>query len=255
MKRTLTISLGIVAVAILGLYLLRCGRPGSPNLRPIEAALVAQRGAGFGVNAGSLLRTNALGDTLTDNQDPIFLNQVFPGTRKFFETLDGLGLNPIPGGLQPASCDKIRIIHIPNGIICRFLIGDGWSATYKDTAAHSGMMYFGQRGADNPIRAISHANTDALRRLAADAVTMSEGQVWEIANGVADTFGIDPSKFEKPRMYEEGLFEYRLGIYTIEYRKKGSDPINGLNYTRDFSLKAVSATKAALVRYSDFEAH
>ncbi len=62
------------------------------------------------------------------------------------------------------------------------------------------------------------------------------------------------SKFEKPKMYEEGLFDYRLGIYTVEYRKKGSDPVNGLNYTRGFSLKATSATTAVLVGYSHLEA-
>ena len=82
---------------------------------------------------------------------------------------------------------------------------------------------------------------------------MPEPQVWKIANRVADGFGIDPSKFEKPEMYEEGLFEYHLGIYTVRYRKKGSDPINQLNYTRDFSLRATSPTTAVLVSYSNLD--
>ncbi len=198
--------------------------------------------------------SNELGDTLIKAQDPLFLEQVMPKLNEFFSLLDGLSVNPLHGKLQPSSCDKIRIIHIPNGIICRLVIGDGWTATYIENSTFSGMMYFGQRGADDPIRAISHANTNTLHQLAQNAVSMSETEVWKIANRVADAFGIDQSEFEKPEMFEEGLFDYRLGIYTVRYRKKGSDPINQLNYTRDFSLKATSPTSAVLVSYSHLEA-
>lgn len=83
---------------------------------------------------------------------------------------------------------------------------------------------------------------------------MPQAEVERIANRVTDAFGIDRSKFEKAQIHEEGLFEYRLGIYTAEYRKKGSDPINQLNYTRGFSLKATSPATAVLVSYSHLEA-
>ena len=46
----------------------------------------------------------------------------------------------------------------------------------------------------------------------------------------------------------------RLGIYSVQYRKKGSDPVNQMNYTRSFSLKATSPTTAVLVSYSHLEA-
>ena len=69
-----------------------------------------------------------------------------------------------------------------------------------------------------------------------------------------NSFAVDRAKFEAPQLHEEGLFQYRLGIYTVEYRKKGSNPLNGLNYTRGFSLKATSPTTAVLVSYSHLEA-
>ena len=37
---------------------------------------------------------------------------------------------------------------------------------------------------------------------------------------------------------------------TVQYRKKGSDPINGLNYPITFSIRATSPTTAVLVMYS-----
>jgi hypothetical protein len=163
-------------------------------------------------------------------------------------------VNPFQGEIKPASCSKIRIIHIPNGIICPFVIGDGWTADYTENSTFSGITHFGQRGPDNPYRAISHAETNTLRRLSQRAVTMSEADVWTIAGRAAGAFGINPANFEKPEMYEEALFEFHLGIYTVRYRNKGSDPINQLNYTRDFSLQATSPTTAVLVRYSHLDA-
>lgn len=199
-------------------------------------------------------QTNQLGDALTDARAPLFLTKVLPKTREFFSKLDRLGLNPLPNEIQPDSCSKIRTIKIPGGLICPFVIGDSWTAEYMEGSSFSGITHFGQRGADNPFRAISHADADALRRLSQSAVAMPETEVWKIASRVADAFGIDPAKFEKPRMYEEGLFEYCLGIYTVEYRKKGSDPINQMNYTRSVSLKATSPSSAVLVSYSHLEA-
>jgi len=142
----------------------------------------------------------------------------------------------------------------PRGLSCWLVIDDRWTAHYIGTPSFSGITYFGQCGPDDPIRAISHANTNALRRLSQGANKMPESEVWRIVNRVAGAFGVNPAKYEKPRMYEEGRFEYNLGIYTVEYRKKGSDPINGLNYTRSFSLKATSSTTAVLVTYTHLEA-
>jgi hypothetical protein len=184
----------------------------------------------------------------------VFLKEVFPKFGQFIATLDRLGVNPLQHELRPAACTKIQLTTIPDGIMSRFVIGDGWTARYTQNPSFSGITHFGQRGPDNPYRAISQADTNAVSRLSQSAIRMSDADVWRIANSVADAFGIDPSKFEKPEMYEEGLFEYRLGIYTVRYRKKGSDPINQLNYTRDFSLKATSPTTAVLVSYSHFEA-
>lgn len=248
MKRCL---ISVVALALLSAFFLwrREGivvQPAQTN--PVLATLNRS------TPPAAALQTNQLGDVLTDARNPLFLSRVLPKTREFFSKLDRLGINPLPNEIQPDACGKIRTIKIPGGIICPFVIGDGWTAEYMEGSSFSGVTHFGQRGADNPFRAISHADTDALRRLSQNAVTMPETEVWKIASRVVDAFGIDPSKFEKPRMYEEGLFEYHLGIYTVEYRKKGSDPINQMNYTRSFSLKATSPTSAVLVSYSHLEA-
>jgi hypothetical protein len=191
---------------------------------------------------------------LIDAQDSEFVNNIFPKVRDFFAALNRLGVSPFESEIQPTSCGKIRVIHVPNGTICRFVIGDGWTTTFFENRTNSGMMHFGQRGADNPYRAISHADTTTLGRLSQSAIHMPEAEVRRIANRVAATFGIDPSMFEQPEMHEEGLFEHRLGIYTVRYREKGSDPVNQLNYTREFSLKATSPTTAVLVSYSNLEA-
>lgn len=253
MKRRI-ILVATTGVAIIAFYLLwrkpdvRVEKPEAPKA-PASAVIHPSS-----VTSYSVRTTNALGDTLTDAQDPEFVNRVFPKFREFVEVLDHLGVNPFQEEIEPALCSKIRIIKIPGGIMCPFVIGDGWTADYTENPTFSGITHFGQRGRDNPYRAISHADMNALRRLSQGAITMPEARVWTIANQVADAFEIDRSNFEKPQMFEEGLFEYRLGIYTVRHRKKGSDPVNQLNYTREFSLKAVSPTTAALVSYSHLEA-
>lgn len=116
------------------------------------------------------------------------------------------------------------------------------------------VMHFGQSGPDNPFRSISHADTATLARLSREAIQMSDESARLIAKQVEEAMAIDPTQFENPVMHEEGLFEHRLGMKTVRYRKKGSDPVNQLNYTRSFSLKATSATTAVLVSYSHLEA-
>src|SRR6266404_1918598 len=249
MKRRAKI-IAIVVAAIIAVYLLwqkRTGHVENPVSldAPAHGMIQTPPEGPFSTRA-----TNALGDILTDAQDPEFINNVFPKFREFVGALKRLGVSPFETDVQRGSCSKIRIIHTPNGIITPFVIGDSWTADYTRNGSFEGITHFGQRGADNPYRAISHANTNALRRLSERAITMPEAEVLKIENGVADAFGIDPSQFEKPQMFEEGLFEYHLGIYTVRYRKKGSDPINQLNYTREFSLKATSPTTAVLVSYS-----
>ncbi|MBI5388022.1 MAG: hypothetical protein HZA90_25440 [Verrucomicrobia bacterium] len=181
------------------------------------------------------------------------MNKVFPKFREFIATLNRLGVSPFESDVQPASCSKIRIIHIPNGIICPFVIGDGWTAEYTQAGSFEGITHFGQRGPDNPFRAISRADREALNRLSQQAITMPEAVAWPIADRIADAFGIDRARFEKPEIHEEALFEYRLGMQTIRYRAKGSDPLNQLNYTRSLTLKATSPTTAVLVMYADRE--
>ncbi|HEY0549900.1 MAG TPA: hypothetical protein VGF13_09880, partial [Verrucomicrobiae bacterium] len=108
---------------------------------------------------------NVLGDTLMAAQDPEFVNKVFPKFREFIAALNRLGLSPFSGEIQSGSCSKIRIIHLPNGLTCPFVIGDGWTADYLRSDSFEGIAHFGQRGPDNPFRAISRADTDALKRL------------------------------------------------------------------------------------------
>lgn len=240
----------MVAIAIVAFYVVR--REKTP--RQLGQAIAATPNQIRPDQSSSAARTNALGDILADAQDPVFLNKAFPKFREFLGALDRIGANPLHGEVQPSSCGKIRITQIPNGMLCQFVIGDGWAAQYTENSSFSGITYFGQRGPENPNRAISHADTNALHQLSQGAIIMPQAQVWTIANRVAETFGIDGSKFEKPEMYEQGLFDYHLGIYGVRYRKKGSDPINQLNYTREFSLKATSSTTAVLVSYMHLDA-
>ena len=254
MKRRI-ILVAIVVAAIVALYLLRQNpavrveRPSVPET-PDSATIQPPAERSYSGRA-----TNALGDTLTDAQDPEFVNKVFPKFREFVATLDRLGVSPFQDKISPAACSKIRIIQTPNGIICPFVIGDGWTADYTRNGSFEGITHFGQRGPDNPFRAISRADTDALSRLSQRAITMPEPVVWAIADRVTDAVGIERSRFETPQMHEEALFEYRLGLQTIRYRAKGSDPLNQMNYTRSFTLKATSPTMAVLIRYSNLEAH
>jgi hypothetical protein len=187
-------------------------------------------------------------DTRIDRQDPEFVQRVLPVVHEFFGTLKRAGASPLSDEL---SFNNIRIHHTPHGMDCRFLIGDSWTGTVVATKDYTGLIHFGQRGPDNPFRAISHANTNALSRLSKDAIKMPQDQAERIMNRIADAFNVDRSKFEKPEIYPEKMFDYDLGLYTIQYRKKGSDPINQLNYTLNFSIKATSPTTAVLVMYSE----
>lgn len=83
---------------------------------------------------------------------------------------------------------------------------------------------------------------------------MPQAETWKLAERVEKAFGIDRSRFEQPQMHEEALFEYRLGLQTVRYRVQGSNPLNQMNYTRSFTLKATSPTSAVLVSYSNLEA-
>jgi len=246
MRRTLIILGAIALIGLITLYLVQRAGPQSPLDRRSNIPK-SEVGA---IRTDLKQSTNALGDILVDAQDAAFLGQVFPKVQEFFASLDRLGLSPLQHAIQPGSCSKVRLIKVPDGTICRFVIDDGWTATFIQNSTNFGLMHFGQRGPDNPYRAISHADTNTLRRLSQGAIKLPETEVRRIANTVTHAFDIDASKFEKPEIFEEGLFEHRLGIYTVRFRKKGSDPINQLNYTRSFSLKATSPTTAVLVSYS-----
>ena len=113
-----------------------------------------------------------------------------------------------------------------------------------------GVLHFGERGPDNPFGAISNADTNAVIRLSERAIKMPEANATRIIDHVADKFEIDLSEFEKPEVFPEQMFQYDLGMYTVKYRKKGSDPINQLNYPISFSIRATSPTTAVLAMYS-----
>jgi len=243
----------IVAVALLVAIATYCLRPPAQRL---HSGTQPNRAITNPAQEGTWTfhrETNRLGDIIIDSDDPLFREGFLPKLRQFFSTLDRFGINPLHGDLQASQCNTIRIISVPNGQICRLIIREGWTATFVDRADYSGMMHFGQRGQDNPERAISDGNTNALARLSQSAVKMAEPEVWRIVNEIARPLGIDPAQFEKPELYEEGLFDYHLGVYTVRYRTKGSDPINQLNYTRTFSLRATSPTTAVLVGFAHLD--
>jgi hypothetical protein len=202
------------------------------------------------------MRTNApdseqlpvVSDILTNAQHPEFVNRVLPVVRDFFATLDRAGVNPIQDDLP---FNTVQLRDGPNGLMARFLIGDRWSCTAFVGPNVSSIVHFGERGPDNPFRAISHANTNALKRLSQKAVKMPQAEAARIINHITDVFGIDRSRFEKPRIYPEKMFEYDLGMFTVAYRKKGTDPVNQANYPISFSIRATSLTTAVLVMYSD----
>ena len=198
--------------------------------------------------------TNRLGHVLVDAHDSEFANRIFPKFREFVATLEGAGVSPFGEEVSQASCSKIRVTRIPNGVLCPFVIADKWTADYLRTDTFEGIAHFGQVGPDNPFRAISRADTNALSRLAQQAVAMEHAETWKIADRVVDAVGVDRSRFETPQMIDEALFEYQLGFQTVRYRTKGTDPLNQMNYTRSFTLKATSPTSAVLVRYSNLDA-
>jgi len=183
-----------------------------------------------------------------DAEDAEFVQQVLPLLRDFFAALDKAEVNPIKGELQ---FNKVQIHHGRNGTTCRFLIGDSWTATTYVGAGFSGILHFGERGPDNPFRAIGGADTNTLARLAERAIKISQPEAEQIIERIANALGIDRDKFEKPEIYPEQMFDYALGMYTAQYRKKGSDPINRANFPVTFSIRATSSTTAVLVMYSN----
>lgn len=220
MKRSRVILTAIVLVALSAVYFVAREKPHpQSNRREVVPDIQIEV-----EKTNTEPQVNTLNDPIRNSGDTEFQRKVIPGTREFFVKLDRLGLNPLNGAFHPDSCSKIRVTEIPDGIMCQFIIDGRWSAMYTDNPAFSGIVYFGQRGPDDPIKAISHADTNTLRRLSETAVTLPPKEVWRIAASVADAFGINPSKFEKPDIYEEKLFTYNLGIYTVRYRRKGTDP-------------------------------
>jgi hypothetical protein len=196
------------------------------------------------------VNTNAapLEQRSTDAQDKQFTERVLPVFQTFLSTLDQAGISPLT---EQPSFNSVRFLRSPDATVCQFLIGDQWAAMYVESSAFRGITHFGQRGPNNPFRAISHANTNALIRLSQNAIKMPETEAKRILNDIADAaFHVDRSKYEKPEIYPEKLFNYDLGLWTVQYRKKGTDPINQLNYALSFSIRATSPTTAVLVSYT-----
>ncbi len=244
--------LGIIAAFVV--VIVMCRRPNEARDDTPSVAVASEAASAPTSQASATQITNAMGDLLADHQAPVFLAKVFPTFRDFTMKLKQLGISPFDGDPTPESCGKIRVIKTANGIICTFNIGVRWTADYVKNGSYEGIAHFGQRGPDNPFRAISRADTEALRKLSDAAVNMPETEVWKMTERIESAFGIDRSRFEPPIIHEESMFEHRLGMHTVRYRHKGADPLNQMNYTRSFTLKATSPTKAALVRYSNMEA-
>lgn len=245
MRRSVAI-IGILIAAVALVYMRQRTKDGAAQTRTPPAPTPATTRVAADA-APSRRQPRSSGFVSTDVHDPEFVQRVLPVVREFFATLDRAGVNPIKGELQ---FNKVQTLRGPNGMTCRFLIGDSWSATTHISEKFSGVMHFGERGPDNPFRAISDANTNALMRLSERAIRMPPEEAERITEHVANTFGVDRSKFEKPEMFPEKMFHYDLGMYTVQYRKKGSDPINQLNYPLSFSVRATSRTTAVLVMYS-----
>ena len=248
MKRTVVIIVVALVIIIAVLTTARFKR-GAVKTRAIGPAMTMITNAAP-TNAAYPGRSPArLGDVITDAQDPEFVERVLPGLRRFFATLDRAGVNPLKD--KPLAFDKIKISYPPNGLSCQFVMNDSWTAIYDDTPKYSGIMYFGQRGPDNPNRAISHANTNALIRLSQRAIKMPQVEAERIINEITEAFSVNRSQFEKPQIIPVRMFEYDLGMYSVRFRKRGTDPLNGMNYTLRFSIKATSPTNAVLVEYGD----
>jgi hypothetical protein len=186
----------------------------------------------------------------TNSQDREFTERVLPAFRAFLSTLNRAGVNPF--NEPPSSFSAVRFMKTEHAMVCRFLVGEGWAATYLEVPKKSfhGITQFGQTGPDNAFRAISHANTNALGRLSQSATKMPEAEAQRILIRIADAFGVDRSKHEKPEIYPEKMFDYDLGLWTAQYRRKGTDPINQLNYAFSFSIKATSPTTAVLAEFT-----
>jgi hypothetical protein len=198
------------------------------------------------------------GTVRTDVSNPDFVNKVLPSVRQFFASLDRAGVNPLKS-LDTGAISSIQFMPSHAGISCRFVIDNQWTMFYKavdksdELVPFSRIMHFGQRGPDNPFRAIGHADTNALSRLSQGAVAMPQQNLEKIIESVVGALAIDRSKYDKPEIYPEALFDYDLGLQTVRYRLKGSDPINQLNYARTFTLKPTSSTSAVLVSYSNLD--
>lgn len=241
MRVPIVILILVTAVCVL-CFALRTRRAASnASQTPTKAAIQS------GVDrSNSQPRSSPTGAILADAREPEFVKRVLPVVRQFFATLDRAGVNPIKEELP---YNSIQIHHAPSGMTCRFLLGDTWTATTYISSGYSGIIHFGQRGPDNPFRAISHSDTNALQRLSSTAISMPQAEAERIIKRISDALHGDRSGFEGPEIYREQMFDYELGMYSAQYRKKGSDPVNQLNYPISLSIKATSPTTAVLVSY------
>ena len=242
-RKTVAIIILLAAVAAIIIYRTQQNKDGVAKMHPAPAS----RQSAINTVSSSERQSSSM-FVSTDAQDPEFVQHVLPIVREFFATLDRAGVNPLKGELQ---FNKVQIHRGRNGTTCRFLIGDTWTATVYTGKKFSGVMHFGERGPDNPFRAISGGHTNALSRLSERAIKMQQAEAELIIDRISNTFGIDRSKFEKPEIYPEQMFHYDLGMYTAQYRKRGSSPINRANFPVAFSIRATSSTSAVLVMYSD----
>jgi hypothetical protein len=241
MRAAVVVALLIAMLAVV--YLARRPRPAAITDSQTPTNAIVQAGAS---RLPPDRRITPKEDTLADPQDPEFVQRMVPVVREFFGTLDRAGVNPLK---EELSFNSIQMHHGPNGTTCRLLLGDSWTATTYVGPNYSGVLHFGQRGPDNPFRAISHANTNALMRLSQKAIQMPKVEAERIISRVSDAFQVNRARFEEPEIYPDKMFDYDLGMYSVQYRTKGTDPVNQLNYALSFSIRATSPTTAVLVSY------
>jgi hypothetical protein len=157
-----------------------------------------------------------------DAEDAEFVQQVLPLLRDFFAALDKAEVNPIKGELQ---FNKVQIHHGRNGTTCRFLIGDSWTATTYVGAGFSGILHFGERGPDNPFRAIGGANTNTLAPTGLSARSKSLNLKRSGLLSVSRIqLEIDRDKVEKPEIYPEQMFDYDSWNVHGPISEKGQRP-------------------------------